>query len=80
MIKYFHLKQHQPKSKQDLRLLESDPSFSVVKNWVAEFKGDRLSTNDEHRSGRPNTVTAPDMIKKVHRIVNKKCTEFLLKN
>lgn len=72
LIKYFNLKGLTPteiKAELDLTLFESASSFLMVKNWVAEFKRDRTSTNDEPRSGRPKTATLPDIIEKVHHIV-----------
>ncbi|EFN78432.1 hypothetical protein EAI_13701, partial [Harpegnathos saltator] len=41
---------------------ESAPSFTTVKYWVAEFKRGRTS-------GRPNEVTTPEMVKKIHKMV-----------
>ena len=38
----------------------SAPVFATVHNWVNEFKRDRTSTTDEHRSGRPVEVTTPE--------------------
>ncbi|EFN88022.1 hypothetical protein EAI_06538, partial [Harpegnathos saltator] len=29
----------------------------------------RTSCQNEHRSGRPNEVTTPEMVKKIHKIV-----------
>ncbi|XP_014467559.1 PREDICTED: histone-lysine N-methyltransferase SETMAR-like, partial [Dinoponera quadriceps] len=48
---------------------QSAPSFTTVKYWVAEFKGGRTSCQDKHRSGRPNEVTTPEMVKKIHKAV-----------
>ncbi|EFN76544.1 Histone-lysine N-methyltransferase SETMAR, partial [Harpegnathos saltator] len=45
------------------------PSFTTVKYWMAEFKRGRTSCQDEHRSGRPNEVTTPEMMKKIHKMV-----------
>ncbi|XP_017475512.1 PREDICTED: putative uncharacterized protein FLJ37770 [Rhagoletis zephyria] len=44
-------------------------SFTTVKYWVAEFKRGRTRSQDEHRSGRPNEVTTPEMVKKIHKAV-----------
>ena len=43
--------------------------FATVYNWVNEFKRDRTSTKDEHRSGRSVEVTTPKMIDEIHGIV-----------
>ncbi|XP_076667941.1 histone-lysine N-methyltransferase SETMAR-like [Andrena cerasifolii] len=61
----------QPISKAELdsTLGESAPSFTTVKYWVAEFKRGRTSCRDEHRSGRPNEVTAPEMVKKIYKMI-----------
>ncbi|EFN83711.1 Histone-lysine N-methyltransferase SETMAR, partial [Harpegnathos saltator] len=53
----------------DPTLEESAPSFITVKYWMAEFKRGRTSCQDEHRSGRPNEVTTPEMVKKIHKMV-----------
>ena len=37
-------------------LRENAPSFTMVKKWIAEFKRDRMSTEDADRSGRPSDV------------------------
>ena len=36
---------------------------------MAEFKRNRTSCQDEHRSGRPNEVTATGIVKKIHKMV-----------
>ena len=36
---------------------------------MAEFKRGRTSCQDEHRSGRPNEVTTPEMVKKIHIMI-----------
>ena len=47
----------------------STPVFAIVYKWVNEFKRDRTSTKDEHRSGRPVEVTTHEMIDKIHDMV-----------
>ena len=72
VIQYFYLKGLSPtsiKTELDSTLGESAPSFTTVKYWVAEFKRGRTSCQDEHRSGRPNEVTTPEMVKKIHKAV-----------
>ncbi|XP_017482304.1 PREDICTED: putative uncharacterized protein FLJ37770 [Rhagoletis zephyria] len=72
VIQYFYLKGlsiSNIKAEMDSTLAESAPSFTAVKYWVAEFKRGRSSCQDEHRSGRPNEVTTPEMVKKIHKAV-----------
>lgn len=72
VIQYFNLKGLSPtniKEELDSTLGESSPSFTTVKYWVAEFKRGRTNCQDEPRSGRPNEVTSPEMVKKIHKIV-----------
>ena len=72
VIQYFHLKGFSPtgiKAELDSTLGESAPSFSTIKYWIAEFKRGRSSCEDEHRCGRPNEVTTPETIKKIHKMV-----------
>ena len=67
VIKYFYLKgftSKEMKEEIDLTLGDSSPSYSTVKQWVAEFKMGRTSTSDERRSGRPVKVTTSEMMEK----------------
>ncbi|GFW06178.1 uncharacterized protein TNCV_36541 [Trichonephila clavipes] len=48
---------------------ESDPLFTTVKCSVAGFKRGRTSCHDEHRSGRPNEETSPEMVRRIHKAV-----------
>ena len=43
--------------------------FIIIKYWVAEFKRGRMTCQDKHRNGRPNEVTTPEMVKKIHKMV-----------
>lgn len=43
--------------------------FSMVKNWIAQFKRGRTTTND----GRPKALTTTNVIEKVCRIVLDDC-------
>ncbi|GFX57474.1 mariner transposase [Trichonephila clavipes] len=70
VIQYFYLKGIGPTNiivEQDSTLGESAPSFTTVKYWVAEFKLGRTSCKGDHRSGRPNKMTTPEMVKKIHK-------------
>ncbi|XP_017478430.1 PREDICTED: histone-lysine N-methyltransferase SETMAR-like [Rhagoletis zephyria] len=72
VIQYFYLKGLRPsniKAEIDYTLGGSARSFTTVKYWVAEFKRGRTSCQDEHCSGRPNEVTTPEMMKKIHKAV-----------
>lgn len=41
---------------------ESAPSYVSAKHWIADFKQDRTSNEDEPRVRRPKTATTPDII------------------
>ncbi len=72
VIKYLHLKglnQKQIIDELQKTLAETAPSNATVYRWVAEFKRGRESTKDEHRSGRPKTVSTPEIIDKIKKIV-----------
>ena len=45
------------------------PSYTTVKNWVAQFKNGDFSTCDEPRPGRPKTVATPEIIHKIHELI-----------
>ena len=49
---------------------DSSPSFSTVKKWAAEFKRGRTSLEDDPREGRPKSATTPEIIEKVHDILD----------
>ncbi|UYV63889.1 hypothetical protein LAZ67_2005893 [Cordylochernes scorpioides] len=44
-------------------------SYSTVKKWVATFKLGRISTEDEHRPGRPVESVTQENIDKIHDLV-----------
>ncbi|XP_020282790.1 histone-lysine N-methyltransferase SETMAR-like [Pseudomyrmex gracilis] len=76
VIKFYVLKGKtvtQIKSKLNAVLGNSSPSISTVHTWVTDFKRGRTSCEDAHRSGRPNKVTTPAMIQKIHKIVMDDC-------
>ncbi|UYV78938.1 hypothetical protein LAZ67_17000346 [Cordylochernes scorpioides] len=50
-------------------LREESPSYSTVKKWVAAFKLGRISTEDEHRPGRPVESVTQENINKIHVLV-----------
>ncbi|XP_055390540.1 uncharacterized protein LOC129619324 [Condylostylus longicornis] len=72
VIQYFYLKGLSPagiKSELDSTLGESAPSYAMIKNWVAQFIRGRTSCEDEDRTRRPNEVTTPETVKKIHKII-----------
>ena len=40
---------------------EHAPSYTTIRNWVAQFKRGDFSTCDAPRPGRPKTVTIPEI-------------------
>ena len=48
---------------------EHAPSYPTVKNWVAQFKHGDFSTYDVPRPGRPKTVTTPEVIDQIHKLI-----------
>ena len=72
VIKHSYLKGLTPKeikAKLDEVHSTSAPVFATVYNWVNEFKRDRASRKNEHRSRCPMEVTTPEMIDKIHDMV-----------
>ena len=47
----------------------SAPSYAQVNFWVGEFKHNRMSLEDETRSGRPSDATDEEMCNKVRDLV-----------
>ena len=70
VIMYLHQKGLTPKQIRTVvhvwimavTLGDDAPSYSMVKNWVAEYNHGRTSTEDEHRSGRSVDVAALEMV------------------
>jgi len=50
-------------------LAEHAPTYANVKNWVAQFKRYDFSTCDAPRLGRPKTVTTPEIIDQIHKLI-----------
>lgn len=48
---------------------ESAPSHKMVQYWFTEFRCGRTSTKTIPSPGRPNEVTTPEMVNKIHDIV-----------
>jgi len=48
---------------------EHAPSYTTVKNWVAQFKRSDFSTCDAPRPGRPKTVTTTEIIDQIHELI-----------
>ncbi|UYV70185.1 hypothetical protein LAZ67_7002111 [Cordylochernes scorpioides] len=72
LIKYLCKKGMSPKEiYEDMvdTLREDAPSYSTVKKWVAAFKLGRISTEDEHRPGRPVESVTQENIDKIHVLV-----------
>ena len=48
---------------------EHAPLYVTIKNWVAQFKHGDFSTCDVPRSGRPKTVTTPEITDQIHKLI-----------
>jgi len=48
---------------------EHAPSYSTVKKWVAQFKCGDFFTCDAPCSGRPKTVTTPEVTGQIHELI-----------
>jgi len=48
---------------------EHAPLYATVKNWVTQFKRGDFSTCDVSRPGRLITVTTPDIIDQIHKLI-----------
>jgi len=48
---------------------EHAPSYTTVRNWVAQFKRGDFTTCDAPRPGRPKIVNTPEIIDKIHELI-----------
>ena len=48
---------------------ERAPSYTTLKNCVAQFKHGDFSTCDASRPGRHKTVTTPELIDRIHELI-----------
>jgi len=72
VINFFFLQGKAPKEIHAIlieTLGEHAPSYATVKNWVAQFKNGDFSTCDVPRPGRPKTVTTPEIIDQIHKLI-----------
>ena len=72
LIKIFFLQGKAPKQIHAIlteTLGKHTPSYSTVKNWVAQFKRGDFSTCDASRPGRHKTVTTPEIIDQIHELI-----------
>jgi len=72
VIAFFFLQDKAPKEIQAIlteTLGKHAPSYTTVKNWVAQFKSGDFSTCDVPRPGRPKTVTTPEIIEKIYELI-----------
>jgi len=75
-IKLFFLQDVAPKEIHAILieiLGEHAPSYTTVKNWVAQFKRGDFSTRDAPRPVRPKTVTTPEIIDQIHKLILDDC-------
>lgn len=47
---------------------DSTPLHTAIKKWMAEFKRDRTSLEDDPRSGHPKTPSTEAIVKKMYDI------------
>jgi len=52
---------------------EHAPSYATVKNWEAQFKRGDFSTCDGPCPQQPKTVTTPDIIDLIHKLILEDC-------
>ena len=72
VIKFFFLQGKAPKEIHIIlieTLGEHAPSLATIKNWVAQFKRGDFSTCDAPRPGRPTTVTIPEIIDQIQKLI-----------
>jgi len=76
VIKFFFCQGKAPKEIHAIlieTLREHAPSYVTIKNWVAQFKRGDFSTCDAPHPGRPKTVTTPQIIDQIHKLILEDC-------
>ena len=71
-MKFLFLQNKTPKEIHDCMmqtLSDKCPSYSTVKKWCANFQGGDFETDDAARSGRPSTVSTPEVVDHVHDLI-----------
>ena len=56
------------KAKFDKYYSDSAPSYGIVQKWFTEFRCGCTSTETILSPGRPNEITTPEMVNKIHDI------------
>jgi len=72
VIKFFFLQGKVPEEIHAIltkTLGENAPSYTTVKNWVAQFKRGDFSTCVALRPGRPKRITTPEIIEQIHELI-----------
>ena len=72
LIKHYFLRGKtlsETKAQLDKYYSDSAPSYGMVQKWFTKFRCGRTSTETIPSPGRPNKITAPEMINIIHNIV-----------
>ena len=72
LIEHYFLRRKtlsETKAKLDKYYSDSAPSYGMVQKWFTKFRCGRKSTETIPSAGRPNEITTPEMINKIHDIV-----------
>jgi len=75
-VKFFFLQDKAPKEIHAIlteTLGEHAPSYATLKNWVIQFKHSDFSTCDAPRTGRPKTVTTPQISDQILKLILGNC-------
>ena len=62
-------KPYQKPRPSSININHSAPSYGMIQKWFTEFRCGRSSTETILSLGRPNEITTPEMINKIHHIV-----------
>jgi len=73
VIKFFFFLQGKAPKEINVILTETlgehAPTYATVKNWVAQFRRGVFSTCDAPRPRRPKTVTTPEIIDQIYKLI-----------